>query len=53
MIITLDQNSFKIELGIALFAVAISGDSLEVYYGVVKNIFTREGRRSLFKIDKL
>ncbi|MEQ8338645.1 MAG: hypothetical protein RIA62_14910, partial [Cyclobacteriaceae bacterium] len=52
MIITLDQNSFKIELGIALFAVAISGDSLEVYYGVVKNIFTREGRRSLFKIDK-
>lgn len=53
MIITLDQNSFKIELGLALFAVAISGDSLEVYYGVVKNIFTREGRRSLFKIDKL
>lgn len=53
MIVVLDQNSFKIELGLALFAVGISGDSLEVYYGVVKNIFTREGRRSLFKIDKL
>lgn len=53
MIVVLDQDSFKIELGLALFAVGISGDSLEVYYGVVKNIFTREGRRSLFKIDKL
>jgi hypothetical protein len=41
------------ELGLAFFAIALSGDSLEVYHGVVKNSFTKEGRRSLFKPDKL
>ncbi len=49
----LDVYSFKLEMGLALVAIAISGDALEVYYGVVKNSFTREGRRSLFKVDKL
>ncbi len=49
----LDVHSFKLEMGLALVAIAISGDALEVYYGVVKNSFTREGRRSLFKVDKL
>lgn len=53
MLYLLDIYSFKIELGLALFAVALCGDGLEVYYGVVKNIFTREGRRALFKMDKL
>ncbi|XOV93171.1 MAG: CHASE2 domain-containing protein [Bacteroidota bacterium] len=53
MILLLDQYNYKIELAYALFAVAIAGDALEVYYGVVKNIFTREGRRSLFKVEKI
>ena len=53
MIVVLDQYSFKIELGLALFAVGLSGDALEVYYGVVKNAFTKEGRRSLFKVEKI
>ena len=53
MLYLLDIYSYKIELGLALFAVALCGDGLEVYYGVVKNIFTREGRRALFKMDKL
>ncbi|MEQ8240705.1 MAG: CHASE2 domain-containing protein [Cyclobacteriaceae bacterium] len=49
----LDVYSFKLEMGLALVAIGVSGDALEVYYGVVKNSFTREGRRSLFKMDKL
>jgi CHASE2 domain-containing sensor protein len=53
MIYVLDKSSYKLELGLALGAVALAGDSLEVYYGVVKNAFTKEGRRSLFKMDKL
>lgn len=53
MLYVLDQFSYKIELGLALGAVALSGDSLEVYFGVVKNIFTKEGRRSLFRMDKI
>lgn len=53
MIYILDVSLYKMELGLALFAVALCGDALEVYYGVVKNSFTKEGRRSLFKVDKL
>jgi CHASE2 domain-containing sensor protein len=49
----LDEYSFKLQMELALVAIALSGDALEVYYGVVKNSFTREGRRSLFKVDKL
>lgn len=52
MIYLLDKFSYKLELSIALFAVALAGDALEIYYGVVKNSLTKEGRRSLFKIDK-
>ncbi len=53
MIYILDVALYKVELGVATFAVALAGDALEVYYGVVKNSFTKEGRRSLFKLDKL
>ena len=38
----LDVYSFKLEMGLALAAIALSGDALEVYYGVVKNSFTRK-----------
>ncbi|WP_258098844.1 CHASE2 domain-containing protein [Marinoscillum pacificum] len=53
VIYILELYSFKAEIGVALAAVALAGDSLEVYYGVVKNSFTKEGRKSLFKVDKL
>ncbi|MEQ9305416.1 MAG: CHASE2 domain-containing protein, partial [Marinoscillum sp.] len=53
VIYVLELYSFKADIAIATFAVAIAGDSLEVYYGVVKNSFTKEGRKSLFKVDKL
>lgn len=53
MIYVLEGLSYKMELGLAIFAVAIAGDSLEVYYGVVKNSLTKEGRKSLIKVNKL
>ena len=30
-------NSFKLEIAAGLFALALAGDLLEVYYGVVRN----------------
>ncbi|MFY0599717.1 MAG: CHASE2 domain-containing protein [Cyclobacteriaceae bacterium] len=53
LILVLEWYSYKLDLGLAIFTVALVGDALEVYYGVVKNSFTKEGRRSLFKVDKL
>ena len=53
MLQVFDSFNYYMDLRIALVAIALSGDALEVYYGVIKNTFTREGRRSLFKTDKL
>ncbi|MFT6965969.1 MAG: CHASE2 domain-containing sensor protein [Marivirga sp.] len=41
-----------LELTLAMAAVAVVGDSLEVYNGVVKNLFTKKGRKELFRIKK-
>ena len=46
-----DRYNFVLELGLAFFAIALSGDALEVFYGVVKNIFSKEGRRELFRTE--
>ncbi len=48
-----DSFNYYVDLTIALVAIALSGDALEVYYGVIKNTFTKEGRRALFKADRL
>lgn len=53
MIYVLDTFSLKLDLTIALIVVALVGDSLEVYYGVVKNSFTKEGRKELFRVSKI
>ncbi len=53
MIYVLDSYSMKLELTISLFAVALVGDALEVYYGVVKNSLTRAGRKELFRVSKI
>ncbi len=42
--------SYKTDLTIATIAVALAGDSLEVCFGLLKNLFTRKGRRLIFKI---
>ncbi len=53
MIYVLDYYSVKLDLTILLFAIAVSGDGLEVFYGVVKNSLSREGRKELFRISRL
>lgn len=53
MVQVFDSHNYYMDLKIALVAMALSGDALEVYYGVIKNTFTSEGRRALFKADKL
>jgi len=41
--------SYKVNLTLGIIAVLFAGDSLEVYYGVLKNLFSREQRRLLFQ----
>ncbi len=53
MVYMMDLYSLKLDLTLLLFAVAISGDGLEVFYGVVKNTLSREGRKELFRVSKL
>jgi len=48
-----DTYNYMADLTFAIIVIALSGDSLEVYYGVVKNTLTREGRRELTKMNKL
>jgi len=53
MIWVLDEFSLKLDLTITLFVVALVGDALEVYYGLVKNSLTRAGRKELFRVSKI
>ncbi len=53
MIMVFHWYNYKTELTIAIVAILLAGDLLEIFHGVVKNVFTREGRRSLFKANKL
>ncbi len=53
MLQVFDSYNYYVDLTFGLIAVALSGDALEVYYGVIKNTFTKEGRRSLFKADRI
>ena len=41
--------SYKLNLTLGIIAVLFAGDSLEVYYGLFKNLFSREQRRLLFQ----
>ena len=49
----LDLYALKLDLTLTLVAVALVGDGLEVYFGVVKNAFTKEGRKELFRASRL
>ncbi len=44
--------SFKMELDLGIFAIALAGDALEIYYGVIKNLFSKKSRRELFTFGK-
>ncbi len=53
MIVVFNAYNYKMDLTIAIICILLAGDALEVYHGVIKNAFTKEGRRSLFKADKI
>lgn len=44
--------SYKADLTLMLIVIALSGDAIEVYHGVVKNIFSKRARQELFKINR-
>jgi CHASE2 domain-containing sensor protein len=53
VLVVFDWYNYKLDVNIALVFILISGDALEVYFGVVKNIFTKEGRKELTQLNKL
>jgi len=42
--------NYKVNLTLATIMVALAGDSLEVCFGLVKNLFSNTGRRLIFKV---
>lgn len=52
MIYLLLIYNYKADFTLAMIVIALSGDSLEVYHGVVKNLFSKERRREVFKINR-
>jgi len=44
--------NFKTELTLTAFAIALAGDSLEVYYGLIVNMFSKQGRKDLLKLHR-
>lgn len=48
-----DSFNYELDLTYTIIAVLIAGDALEVYFGVVKNAFTSQGRRELTKVKRL
>jgi CHASE2 domain-containing sensor protein len=48
-----DSFNYELDLTYTIIAVLIAGDALEVYFGVVKNAFSRQGRRELTKVKRL
>lgn len=53
VIIVFIYFDYKLDMTASIFAVLIAGDALEIYFGVVKNLFTKEGRRDLTRLKKL
>ncbi|MEQ6167836.1 CHASE2 domain-containing protein [Ekhidna sp. MALMAid0563] len=52
MIYLLLGFNYKADFTLAMIVIALSGDSLEVYHGVVKNLFSKERRKEVFKINR-
>ncbi len=44
--------NFKSNLTLATIMIALAGDSLEVCYGLIKNVFSKQGRKLIFKVYK-
>jgi predicted ferric reductase len=44
--------TLKLNLTLAFAGIALAGDGLEVFYSVVMNLFSREGRSHIFSLEK-
>ena len=44
--------NYKTEFTLAMIVIALAGDSIEVYHGVVKNLFSKKRRKEVFKINR-
>jgi CHASE2 domain-containing sensor protein len=53
VLLVFNYYDYKLEVNLAIVAILLSGDLLELYFGVIKNLLTREGRRELTKIKRL
>jgi len=42
--------NYKLNITMAAIMVALSGDALEVFYGLIKNLFSHGGRQLIFKV---
>ncbi|MFY0685981.1 MAG: CHASE2 domain-containing protein [Cyclobacteriaceae bacterium] len=51
MVMVFHYWNFKLDLTLTLIVIALSGDSIEVYHGVVKNLFIKRERQQLFKVN--
>ncbi|MFY0601079.1 MAG: CHASE2 domain-containing protein [Cyclobacteriaceae bacterium] len=52
MVLLFNQFNYKADFALTIIVIALSGDLIEIYHGVVKNLFIKEERASLFKIKK-
>lgn len=52
MVWLFSEFTYKADFTLALIVIALSGDSIEVYHGVVKNLFSKKERRKLFQVNK-
>jgi hypothetical protein len=53
VMVVYNSFNYKLNMTATIIAVLIVGDALEIYFGVVKNLFTKEGRKDLSKLKKL
>ncbi|MFT5570029.1 MAG: CHASE2 domain-containing sensor protein [Cyclobacteriaceae bacterium] len=52
MIWLFDLFSFKADLTLTLIVIALTGDSIEFYHGVIRNLFSRRARAELLMINR-
>ncbi|MGB3465907.1 MAG: CHASE2 domain-containing protein [Cyclobacteriaceae bacterium] len=53
MVYVLHYYNYKIDFSYAIIIILLAGDSIEVYHGVVKNLFSKRGRRELTTVRKI
>ncbi|MEQ8470578.1 MAG: hypothetical protein RIC35_05300 [Marinoscillum sp.] len=51
MIVLFNAYNYKVDFTLMIIVILLSGDAIEVYHGVVKNLFSRRERASLFKVN--